>query len=76
MPHQATITAKTGPDRQATAVVVTGVTEFKIAPDKKILSLIVDQGAAGGSNAREYDLTGVTTLTVTITSGNYAMVMS
>lgn len=74
MPHQVTVTAKTGPGVQNTAIVLQNVRAVNfdlIAPSVQIQ---VEQGA--GDNIKEYDLTGVTTITCTITGGNYAFVIS
>lgn len=74
MPHQATVTAKTGPDRTNTALVLSDVVgvDFQLS-DKR---LFVQVGPGVGDNIKEYDLTGVTTVTCTITGGNFAFVVS
>ena len=74
MPHQATVTAKTGPDRTNTAVVIPNVTGVDFQLNDKRLFISTEQGV--GDNIKEYDLSGVTTVTVTITAGNYAVVVS
>jgi hypothetical protein len=74
MPHQVTVTAKTGPDRQNTAIVypdVVGV-DFQLN-DRR---LFVQTVQAAGDNVKEYDLTGVTTVTVAITGGNWAITIA
>ena len=74
MPHQVTVTAKTGPDRTNTALVLQNVNrvDFDLA-DK---TLQVFQENQSGNQIKEYDLGAVTTLTCTITTGNYAFVVS
>jgi hypothetical protein len=74
MPHQATVTAKTGPDRTNTAVVIPNVTGVDFQLNDKRLFISTEQGV--GDNIKEYDLSGVTAVTVTITAGNYAVVVS
>lgn len=74
MAHQVTVTAKTGPDRTNTAIVFPDVVnvDFQLA-DKRLFIQTV-QGV--GDNIKEYDLTGVTTVTCTITGGQFAFVVS
>lgn len=74
MPHQATVTAKTGPDRQNTAVIITNVTAVEFDLNNKRLSITTEQAA--GDNIKEYDLNSVSTVTFAITAGNYAIVVS
>jgi hypothetical protein len=74
MPHQVTVTAKTGPDRQNTAIVypdVVGV-DFQLN-DRR---LFVQTVQAAGDNVKEYDLTSVTAVTVAITGGNWAITIA
>lgn len=74
MPHTATVTAKTGPDRTVTALVLNNVmgVDFQLS-DKR---LFVQVENTGNDNIKEFDLTGVTTVTVAITSGNYAVTVA
>lgn len=72
MPNQATITAKSGPAIQNTAIVLQNVSAVLYEPDRKVL--FVTQANPFG--VKEFDLTGVTTATITITSGNFAFVVS
>jgi len=74
MPHQATITAKTGPDRQVTGMVLLNVIGVDFQLNDKRLFVQVENNT--GDNIKEFDLTAVTTVTVTITGGNYAVVVS
>jgi len=74
MPHQVTVTAKTGPDRQNTALVIPAVLNVDFQLNDR--RLFIQTENAAGDNIKEYDLTGVTTITCTITTGNYAFVVS
>jgi len=74
MPNQVTVTAKTGPDRTNTALVVPLVLGVDFQLDSK--RLFIQTENAAGDNIKEYDLTGVTTVTCTITTGNWAFVIS
>ena len=74
MPHQVTVTAKTGPDRANTALVIPNVIQVDLQLNDRRLFVHTEQQA--GDNIKEYDLTGVTVLTCTITGGNYAIVVS
>lgn len=77
MPHTATITAKTGPNRQVTALALTNVVgvDFQLN-DKRLFVQVENPPTVAGDNIKEFDLTGVTTVTVTITAGNYAVVVA
>jgi hypothetical protein len=74
MPHTATVTAKTGPDRQVTALQLLGVIGIDFQLNDKRLFVQVEQGV--GDNIKEFDLTAVTTVTITITNGNYAVTVA
>lgn len=74
MPHQATVTAKTGPDRQNTAVVIPAVIQVDFQLNDK--RLFVHTETQAGDNIKEYDLSSVTTVTFSITGGNYAVTVS
>lgn len=84
MPHTATVTAKTGPAVQNTAIVYSNVRKVDIDPTRGVIEFIVDPPAVAppatpisiGNQVKEYDLVGVTVLTCTITGGNYAFVVS
>ena len=75
MPVNLTITAKSGPDRTNTAAVFTGKPGILFLPDRKILQLF-DGGDTNSPPMKEFDLTGVTTLTCTITGNTYAFTVS
>jgi len=74
MPHQATITAQTGPARQLTAAVIPNVQGVDFQLDSKRLFIATD--TASGDNIKEFDLNSVTTVTFSIVAGNYAVVVS
>ena len=68
----ATITAKTGPAVSNTAIALSGVTRVVYDNEKSVL--YVQQGST--RPIKEYDLTGVTTATITISGGNFSYVVS
>lgn len=68
--HKATVTANVGPGRSLSGSVITGVTEFHVLPDSKILQLNI------GGRLFDVDLNGVTTFTVSISSGSYSITIS
>ena len=70
----ATVTAKTGPASQATATVLGGITSITIDIKRQVVQLY--QGNELTGPAKEFDLTGVTVLTDTITATNHAIVIS
>lgn len=70
----ATVTAKTGPAAQVTAVVLAGVTSLVIDIKRQVVQLY--QGNELTGPAKEFDLTGVTTITDTIASTNHTIVIS
>ena len=74
MPHQVTVTAKTGPDRTNTALVHTGVLKMNFDLNNKILQVYTENQA--GNQIKEYELGAVTTVTCSVTTGNWAFVLS
>ena len=86
--HQITVTAKTGPNRANAALVLDRVENITF--DLQAAKLQVEQSPPPmpsnpatppptlpfGSNIKEYDLVGVTTVTCTVTAGVYAFVVS
>lgn len=70
----ATITAKTGPGTQVTAANLTGITSISIDVKRQVLQ--VYQGNELTGPAKEFDLTGVTVITDTITATNHVIVVS
>lgn len=73
MPHQVTVTGKTGPDRTVTAAVIPNVLgiDFQLS-DKRCF---VTTENAAGDNIKEFDLT-FTTVTFSITGGNYTVTLA
>lgn len=67
---QVTVTAKSGPGFQATALVVTGVTNIQFDLVGRVLSLFQ------GSVVETYDLSTVTTVTFSISGSTYTVVVS
>lgn len=59
----ATVTAKSGPAQQATAVSLTGVTAMSINWNRLLVQIY--QGSDLTGPCKEFDLTGVTTFTIT-----------
>ena len=74
MPHSVTITAKTGPNRTNTAMAFPNVETINFNLTAGKLQLHVPNQA--GNQIKEYDLTGVTTVTCTVTAGVWAFVLS
>jgi hypothetical protein len=74
MPHQATITGKTGPDRTITAAVIPNVTGMDFQLNDKRLFVSTEQGV--GDNIKEFDLATVTAVTFAISGGNYTVTVS
>jgi hypothetical protein len=70
----ATVTAKSGPAVQSTAQVLSGITSFSIDVKRQVIQFY--QGNELTGPAKEYDLTGVTTITDTIASTNHTLVVS
>ena len=74
MPINATVTAKAGPAIQATAIVLSGYVRMEVNPDRKIVQFF--SGDDRNAPAREFDLTGVTTFTVSISGSTYTVTIS
>ena len=70
----ATVTAKCGPAKQATAISITGLQSIVVDVKKEVIQLFAS--SPGNSPAYEFDLHGVTVVTDTITAGNHAIVIS
>lgn len=75
MPVNATVTAKTGPDRTVTAGSFPGCTGMLVLPDRKILQLF-QGGDTNSPPMREFDLSAATVFTVTISGANYNVTVS
>lgn len=84
MAHTATVTAKVGPDRINTAIAHPNVKGVFFDFRDNSLQLTVDPPPVVDpavplhttNLVKDYDLVGVTTVTVTITAGQYAFVVS
>ena len=71
----ATVTADYGPGRTATAKVISGIKAFFVDVANQVLYFKLENSDPN-SPQLEYDLTGVTTFTVAISSGNYTLTIS
>jgi hypothetical protein len=74
MPNQATVTAKCGPNRQVTAVVVRDVVKANFDFARQMVQF--ETVTASGNQLREYDLTGITTITCAVSGTSYTWVLS
>ena len=70
MANQLTVTAKSGPAVQSTAIVLTNVTDIKYDFVRQVVYVTTN------GLIKEFDLGGVTTLTLTLSAGNYTLVLS
>jgi len=75
MPVNATVTAKSGPDRQSTAQLFSGLTGILFLPDRKVLQLLLG-GDTNTPPMKDFDLTGVTTVTCVVSGNNYNFTIS
>lgn len=73
MPNKVTVSGKVGPDRGIANHVIDNATKFSLDLQKKLLTVEMDTGALGGSNSRDIDLNGVTSVLFTVVSGNYTI---
>ena len=74
MPSSATVTAKTGPDRQNTALVFPDIKGLNLDFVAKTVQFPILQGV--GDNVKEYELTNTTTITIVSTAGNFAITIA
>lgn len=70
----ATITADSGPAVQNTSLVLSGITSFSVDIGRNMLMMY--QGNELTGPAKEFDLSTVTTFTVSISGGNYTITIS
>lgn len=70
----ATVTAKTGPAKQITAQVLSGITSLVIDIERQVIQIY--QGDKLSGRCKELELYGVTTITDTIASTNHTIVIS
>jgi hypothetical protein len=75
MPINATVTAKTGPDRTVTAGVFNGITGMLVLPDRKVLQLFTG-GDTNSPPAKEFDLTAVANFNVVIAGNTWTVTVS
>lgn len=75
MPVNATVTAVTGPARTVTAGVFTGMTGLLLLPDRKIMQLF-SGGDTNSPPEKEFDMSAVTTFTLTISGTTYTVTVS
>lgn len=68
-----TVTGKSGPGVTVTAQVYTGVTSFSVDVARGILTLF---GGQSFPDPKEFDISGATTFTVTISGGSYTVTIS
>jgi hypothetical protein len=74
MPHSATVTGKTGPDRAVTAMVIPNVVGIEFDLNDKRLFIETEQGY--GDNIKEFDLSLTTAVTVAISAGNWTVTVA
>lgn len=75
MPHQLVITsAKTGPDRTIAGQTIPNVTNIEFDLNGKRLLVQVENQA--GDNVKEFDLTQVAAVTVSIVLGNWTVTIA
>lgn len=75
MPVTLTITAKSGPNVSNTAAVFSSGTGILFLPDRRILQFFTG-GDTNSPPEKEFDLTGVTTVTVAISGSTYSFTVS
>ena len=73
MPSQLTITAKSGPAVQSTAVVINNVLGYVVDLVGRSLQVRTSDQP---NRVLEYDLVGVTTFTTSISGANYTLTIS
>jgi hypothetical protein len=61
----ATVTAKTGPADQITALVLSGITDLQFTPPSQFLRI-----KSGNNQITDLDMNGVTTFTVSVSGAN------
>lgn len=73
MPSQATVTAKSGPAVQSTALVILNVQEYRVDLIGRILLVRTSDQP---TRWLEYDMVGVTTFTTAISGANWTLTIS
>lgn len=74
MPHQVTVSSKTGPDRAVANLVLANATRVVFDLDRKVMQVFQDPPVA--QNVKEYDLTPVNVIAFAIGQGNYTITAS
>lgn len=72
MSHKVTVTAKSGPGKQSTAVILNDVDGIKFDLNRNVVTII----QANVTTTKEYGLDGVSTVTFSIAGGNYSVTIS
>lgn len=72
MPNALTVTAKTGPAKQATATVISSVVGINYDLQRQVVAVTTSDS----NQTKEFDLTGVTTLTISLSSSVYTLALS
>ena len=75
MPINATVTAVTGPAKTVTATAFAGCTGMLVLPDRKIVQLFTG-GDTNSPPMKEFDMSAVTTFTISISGTTYTVVIS
>jgi len=70
MAGTATVTAKYGPAKTATATVLRNVSFFSVATDSEMLTVV------SGGKTVEYDIGAATTITCTVSGSTYTLTIS
>lgn len=70
----ATITAKSGPAIQATALPLTGINSILFDLQREVLQLFTGSPLSGPAN--QFELTGSNTITLTVSGGVYTLTVS
>ena len=73
MPHSATVTASLGPGRSAIATALTNISRLNISFDERKLQIAQ---AGVGNPVREFEMTAISTITITNSSGNYTVTIA
>lgn len=71
-----TITAKTGPDIQVTSKVISNVATLLWDLTRGVLFITTNEEPAGSAPQQEYSLTGVATVTCTISGTTFTWTIS
>lgn len=75
MPVNATVTAKSGPNIQATALAVNGASGILFLPDRKVVQIFTG-GDTNSPPEKEFDLSSVTTITCVVSGTTLTFTLS